>query len=328
MQKVKKNDTFIRPYLSLKDEYVPDDCISIYEMFILSSNMKNLYGEKVAKELRKKTYNNVLKLYEEDGADDYTKFWNFHVEEISEMRLNEFAKFEPLEPYCRYIEAFKKKKKSNGKIRWVISFGIKKSTIEKFLEEKERCRREDIPFIPPTIKKGRKPIKEMIDFGTYQLYTGNVNEISIEKGALYERFKKWAALQGITLREAGLMAINSVIDLYPVDDLEELSDFQKITVFDKNYLAKKDVFKEIKPYKANINGETFCKAEKILYRYNLDPTNVCKEKNMNQYVNEALELMNSKMPLKYSNPDLYEQYKELKDQKEFFNNDSNCNESR
>ena len=314
-----RGNKYIPPKLSAKDEGVPADYVGIYDLFVISEDVRRLYGEERANMLRKTTYENVLKLYNKYGSMDYDRFWNFHINEINYLKLNEFARFDKLSDFCGYIKCFKTRQSSGKTARDLISFGIKMEHLKIYAEEKKRCEKEGIEFIPPIFKnKSNNNNKDIIDFGVIQLLIAEDDpnaKVILEKNEIYKRFEDWRKLKKLKKKEAFKMALREVVDNHPIDDLKSLEDYKVVTEFDKVFFAANKEKRGTVSVNIQLDCEVHREMAEIIYRYNEDIENkLYAPKTMVQYVREAVARMNKQMPLKYTDTEKWEEY--LKVQKE------------
>ena len=310
---------YIAPKLSQKDEGVPSDYVGIYDLFVTSEDVRALYGEERANMLRKASYENVLGLYNKYGSMDYDRFWNFHINEINYLKLNEFARFDKLADLCGYIKCFKTKVSSGKTARNLISFGIKMEHLKKYAEEKERCEREGIDFVAPIFKnKSNNNNKDIIDFGIVQLLlveNDPSTKCSVEKSEIYKRFEDWRKIRNIKKKDAFKMAMKEIVDNHPIKDLKSLEEYKVVTEFDKVFFVANADKRGTVSVNIQLDCEVHREMAEIIYRFNEDMENkLYAPKTMTQYVREAVARMNKQMPLKYTDTEKWEEY--LKVQKE------------
>lgn len=319
-----RSDKLPKPILSKKDEGVPDGYIGVFQYFVDSDKFNHLFGVETATKLRKNTYNNVLKLFNEYGSSHYEKLWNIHIPEIVDLKLNEYANFKEIKDLCYYMECFSSiEKVSKGIKRYRISFGFKMSKLEEYYSLKEKSVEQNIPFIPPKANKRFKDDRDklVVDFGlVYMPFNkirsdGTSNNTPIPRNALARRFNDWKMLKELSLYEACNLAMKTVMENYPVDGLSDLENYEILTVFDKCILKKKN--NNISPIKIiiDVKSDIVDMADKILIRWNADPLNQHKMAySRKQYIEDAIAYYNSKMPLKYSNPKLLKDLDKIKEQ--------------
>ena len=314
----------IEPQLSLKDEGVPDTHISMYDLFVSSKEAKKMFGEKVAIKTRKETYNGVLEYFNKYNARDYASFWNLYIEEIKILRLNKFANFKELEPLCSYIECFCTPHitKSRKIKKDLISFGIRRSTLREYYLKKEEAENNGTEFIPPKYTKVGRPItKDFVLFGEDLINTtNNPNEkVGIPRNEIFSRFEHWRNINGLSKKEAVLMALESVVDLNKTDGVGELSEYTRETIFDNViYKTNRENSKEERIY-LRIDADLKEQVAQVIKIYNNQPENKTKTPlTFSSYMQNASIMLNKKMGIKYTNPELYAKEQAMKTKKRKF----------
>ncbi len=299
----------IKPILSKCDEGVPADHIGLYEMFVISPQVRRLYGENKAQEMRKKSYENVEKLFYEYGSGDYAKFWNLHIKQINYRGDNEFAKFAELKDVCEYIKAFTRTIKVQGKSRREISFGISLKLLKDYKEKKEKALAEGKKFVPPLRVNNKGWDRDSITFGEQQFNMGKKIQVKVAKNCLYNRFEHWRKIRNLTRPKALLLALDAVVKYYPEKGIKPLEEYHVKTVYDDVYCDSEEQGLEEKPIRMSVAGSVYEQMVDIIFRYNFDPNNKTnKLLTISNYVPQAIKLMNEKMPLKYSDPDAFKEY--------------------
>lgn len=310
----KRGKRYIPPLLSERDEFVPKTHIGMYAL-LRNENNKSIYmGEEPCQKMRKDTYNAVLELYKRYGAPNYCDFWNFNHNEITELGLNHFAKHPKLARISPMIECFSKdiKLRSNGHPRRIISFGINRRELRIYLYEVQEAKKQgkQIPSPPEIYKKGKNFKREYVIFGEEAIKLAG-GTIKTDRNAAYSRFRHWCDLQGISPKDGATMALELVVDTYPIKGVQDIAAYDVITEFDKLLLVKPKEGGD-RRVTVNINGLVYEVARQIIRRYNRDIGNLAKPTmNLETYVNNALHLLNQNMPLKYRDPELYEQKRQI-----------------
>lgn len=319
-RKIKRPPNFIYTVLSKKDEGVPDTHIPLYQIFVISPEIRNLYGENVANELRRNTYRNVLKEFEKLGATDFCDFWNAFKVEIAELKMIEFAKYEKLKPFCEYVECFKTEYMTqHKKPRHLIHFGISRKILNKYREEQLRAKKLGIEFVPPTLRKTNVTEKERALNGEYFWKHEKTKIARVPKNEVFYRFSHWCELQGVSKIEGCKMALEAVVLMNPVEGILPLSAYKQESVFDKLENTKREKT-DFRVATAKINADVYNQASDIISAYNKDTDNKTKSNmNISKYINNALVHLNNKMPLQYRNPKLYEEQQKTKEYVEYVN---------
>lgn len=307
---------FIKPVISDNDEGVPQDThIPIME-FIQQMNDKDaVIGMERAKELRRKSFYNVLDLFVKYGSKDYPAFWNIHIEEIAQLKLNEFANIPQLKPFCNYIECFATKHTSqtNNKY-WLISFGLSKRILKEYFEAYDKSQKNGTEFVPPKIKfAGKKKNRDFVIFGDYEVCFPNKTKVHIEQNEIFRRFSDWCMIQGITKREGIIIAIQDIVSNNPISGVNPLEEYHIETELDKIYkINHTDRYTAADSLHIMIEPPVRNKMEEIILNYNSDPKNKVKELTSTAYINNAIADYNRRVSIKYSAPEQYEQIKKIK----------------
>ena len=313
-ERQKRRKNYIPPLLSDKDEFVPDTHIGMYSLLTNPKDPAIYMSEAQCQKLRKDTFEGVYNLYKKYGSPDFAIFWNYNIDAINEIRLNKFGTHTKLLPVIGIIQCFEKKMKlkTNGHIRYIISFGINKKKLTDYLKSVQHAKKmgEDLPPLPKLNLPGNKS-KDFIIFGGTTIKTDG-GTLSIDRNSVYNQFSHWCELNGITKKQGATMALKYFVDNHPLDGLGELADYDVITEFDATVYARKTQDSVDESYKVKFDGTLLSKAKAIIKRYNRDIANIEKETlTINGYVNNAVHLLNQNMPLKYRDPELYEQQQQL-----------------
>lgn len=303
-----------RPTLSERDEYVPDTHIGMYSILRNEKN-KNVYmGEEQCQITREKTYNGVLKIYNRYNSPSYADLWNYNIEAINECGLNYFASNKYISPIRNLIECFESGTLKNQGIyvarEKVISFGIERESLKKYLDELSDYNEVELHIKIPHRPSLRKKSRERVLFGneTYRRIGGTVE---IPRNAIFNRFQHWCVLNGVSEQEGLLMAIEGLFKSYPVDGLNEPRQYNVITELDRKIFGKQHEPGRADEVPVAISGVIYGKTSEIIARYNIDPKNMIRDPmTFDDYVNNALYLLNSKMPKKYRDPELIEEQRE------------------
>ncbi len=272
-----------------------------------------MFSEAVGNSHRRELYESVKKEFNKTSIFRYDKFYNHYGFEIWKSGTNPFTRYEKLEPLCEYVECFtevSKGTKDNYTHR--ISFGIKQSNVENYFRKKAEAEEQGIAFISPDFKKAGAPSSgNVFTQGKENWLDPMYVDSKVEQNAISCRFRHWYNLMGINRQEACMMAMDSVVKLHPHEDIMDLVEYQTGTKFDRYTLQKK--YKEPSVTKnVYLKSDILEQTERIVARYNSDVDNIMKVKwNVSSYINDAMALLNSKVPLKYSNPELLREVETL-----------------
>lgn len=312
----KKHDKAKRPQhqsLSEFDESVPETHISLYALITNEKNTSIYMGKEKCQSMRKALFENVLTLFKRYGAPNYVEFFNYNAQDIIKCGLNVFTTHTELAPVAHLIECFSVITRRGTTDKHIISFGISKKLLKQYLRSRKEAKTKEeieIPYLPNQVKP--KPRDEVI-FGKKEIKISEDYGIAVERNAICRRFEHWCQLQGVTARDGILMALESLFEEYPIVGLKEVKDYQVYTEFDKPLLKNPVVEKGAKE-QLNISCSKSVSefAKTIIERYNRDAENLLKDKlDISTYCNNALHLLNSNMPLKYRDPQLYMENLEL-----------------
>ena len=326
----KRGANFQAPFLTRCDEYVPDTHIGIYELF---HDQKEAIEWRMRKEqidrIRKETYSSVCTLFNKYGATEFDLFYNVHADEISALGINRFVENKMMAPIANLVECFQTKWKSNNthKIRRAISFGISYDVLEKYAAAISESKQNGTPLVIPDMKSApshKNISKRFVMFGNATIDLGMDNRrLTCERNALYNQFEHWCSVNGVSKREGALMALECLIKDYPSDKVGQIEQYHVVTEFDKSIAVLES---GIPDQQKNItfSGALYAKTMDIIRHYNADPRNITRGKiTFSSYCNNALLTLNKKMPLKYTDPESYDQLVQLKKASEYNSGDDN-----
>lgn len=295
------------PWLSDKDEYIPNTHIGMYSLISNPPNESMYLPEDLLISVRRKSYEGLLEVYREYRSPDYADLWNYNIYAITETGLNYFTIIDGVKPIAHLIECFSLEQKVEeclNNIRTVISFGINRKLLSAYLEDAQVCKRTGQN--PKTFDLSPLPYKsrEAVLFGQDTIKIDDAGALVIDRNAIYNRFEHWCILQGISKEKGALMALEALLKQYPIDGLNNRKYYRVATKLDKHiFTPRESQGKErIEVELSKLISET---AKAIIERYNADPANLTKERmNFGTYINNALHLLNSNMPLQYRDPEL------------------------
>ena len=271
--------------------------------------------------MRKETYSNVLKLYNKYGSKDFDAFYNVHAEEIVALGLNRFVMHDKIAPIAHLIECFQTKWRSEStkKIRRAISFAIRLDVLEAYGKAVQEARDNGTKLVLPELpRNGQEPRKSLAIFGTaaVEINDGEKHMLKPERNALYNQFVAWCKADGISVPQGLMQAMDLIIQQRPHEEVKEIEHYRIVTEFDRQIMIPTTMADQEKYIK--VNGELYAKTMDIIRRYNADPRNLAKGNiSFSVYCNNALVTQNSKAPLKYRDPDAYEQMLRAKEADEY-----------
>lgn len=316
----------IRTIMSKKDEYVPKGYIPIYSLFFESKYRLPQYTEeewclspKKLYELRHKTFVEVNKRRELANAISFADYWNGNLDNINSLGLNEFDKLFVFSELSKVMICFEKTLVSsmNNK-RKEISWGINEELYREYYRAQLNA-----------LKTGEKPQKvNLYDkhknrknnlfkvLKTEVVIGDSKNKIKLEKNALFEQFQVWCSSQGITLTQGCCIAIENLLKDYPISQVKNREVYARKTELDYMEVVVTDVddTQEFKTFNLKIPKELYMQTSQIVKRFNFDPDNITKPKlNIHNYISQAIVRQNKSISKKYSDPEAYKEYIQLKE---------------
>lgn len=308
----KRGAHFQAPFLTRSDEYIPTEThIGITDLMQCKELPEWRMRKDAIEKMRKETYSNVLKLYNKYGSKDFDAFYNVHAEEIVALGLNRFVMHDKIAPIAHLIECFQTKWRSEStkKIRRAISFAIRLDVLEAYGKAVQEARDNGAKLVLPELpRNGQEPRKSLAIFGTaaVEINDGEKHMLKPERNALYNQFVAWCKADGISVPQGLMQAMDLIIQQRPHEEVKEIEHYKIVTEFDKQIMIPTTMVDQEKYIK--VNGELYAKTMDIIRRYNADPRNLAKGNiSFSVYCNNALVTQNSKAPLKYRDPDAYEQ---------------------
>ncbi len=321
--------------LTFTDETVDNGYIGIYSLFTDKKYALPEYdaeewclSEKRLRELRFKTFNEVKKRFKQSGVKSFSSFWNGNLDSINGLGLNEFDKllcFNELSSIMVCFEKVVENKRVEGK-RIMVSFGINKDMYREYYQSHLIA-----------LKTGEKPKKvklydrkkrlrnDLFQGKQIKADVGGI-EVKVSNNALMEQFEHWRKLKGLKRTEAIYMAVENLLEKYPLSEVKDRNVYRKDTdVNNKNtfeiIIANQAIDEEeTKNINVKIPINVYNKMKAIIARYNNDIDNIAKpELTVKSYTTQAINHFNNSIPLKYSNPKEYQEYKEIKEIQEYNN---------
>lgn len=308
---------YIPPQLSEKDEYIPTTHVGMYSILRNPKNKSVFLGEDQCQNVRRKTFNNVLDIFRKYGSPSYVDLWNYNISAINNCGLNYFITNPKLAPVGTLIECFEKiieTKKGRAKLQGnkvcYISFGINKSLLLQYFKNVDEATRTGTKVKIPRLNPPTPKSRELVLFGeeTFSIKKGNV--VTIDRNAIYNRFIHWCKLQSIPEKDGLMMALETLFKCYPIEGLEETHYYNVVTELDR-LAFQSQVQSGEEELTVRLSKIIYGKAQEIIARYNLDANNISKgPMTPDVYINNAIHLLNSNMPIKYQDPDFVKEQKE------------------
>lgn len=205
---------------------------------------------------------------------------------------------------CKHKETRKREVEAKGlEDHFWHSFCIRKSYIENY-----------IMYGKTTPKKStrRNTTTGARIYGQYKIIIdSNDKEIKALQGAknkTYFDFKDWAKENGFTMSEAALLAMDEILKKYPTEISKKMEVKSDLIYLD-----------EIKPQDVKttltIPGEIHSKMASIIRNFN--SKNAIKM-TFRDYIINAIDEKNARVPLKYSDPELAMEQERLEKMQEYY----------
>lgn len=325
-----------RMFLSEKDEYVPDDFLSITQIF---TNPKCALpgftpeewclGKNKLKEMREKTFYSVRKRFYEAGAPMYDRYWNSNLDAINHLGLNEFSKLSCFIDLAQVMICFEtaiETKYMKGSKRKYISWGIRKKLYRQYYDNLKEA--VDNGTEPKKIKlyENKKNNRGKLSYVNLPKTTaifgwpdGTTRKVKFEENEIYYTFMQWSKIKGIERKRALYAAMITLMEKYPVKELENLkiekrqTDIEEVReiAIQNNRIGSK-AFSLLMPEELNKQ------IDDIVQRFNNDPANMGEQKLYKKvFMVQALQFYIKHLPLKYTNPQLLDEYNRVKEAEEY-----------
>ena len=319
--------------LSLKDEVVPKDYISIYKIFTeekyaLPNCEKGQWcmGEETLRKTRYKIFNEVKERFEFCKAQNFSKFWNGNLDAFNDLGINIFATYPLFSELAGAMICFEKneKNKTNGKVRKLIGWGIKDSLYREYYKaqlesiETGNPPREVCLYDPKKKRVGNvyKQRQDKIKFTE----NGETRLITLDKNAIFCQFEHWCKLKGLKKQEGMYQAMLYIMANYPADNLKELGAYER-KCEDLNYtevLVPERTNEDNIVVMSRLPKREHKLMSNIIHRYNADVENSCKPRlSIDKYIVNAVHQLNLNMPLRYSDPKRYKDWLDAKEAQEY-----------
>lgn len=330
--------------LSSDDSGIPDDYLSITEIFTnpkcaLPGFSADTWciGEKRLKDMRRKCFENTLLRLRTSKAERFDKYWNGNIDAINQLGLNEFAKLSFFSDLASVMMAFENRVKTKyvdiSSKHKVISFGIRKTLYRKYYDSLAVALKTGQDPKPVNLYDPKKKRRNDVFYNTQQTTIvfdgpdgGKPHYVELNKNEVFLAYEKWCKLNGITKKQGLYNAMLLMMKEFPIkdmDSLEEIRAFKKYHKYKDNIRTEEIVVRSNDPsewssIKIKLPMSVKDKIENIIKLYNHDLSNVWK-KNMtlSSFGLQALVYYIKNIPLKYSDPQAYHEYMEVKDAEEY-----------
>lgn len=297
--------------LSEYDEFVPNTHIGITALTRNYDNKGAYMGKAALERMRANTFQSVYSLFRQCGSISFAEFFNSNLEDLCDLGLIHFEDNRALSQVVNLIECFETLRKTPPK-SYVISFGINRKDLREYLslQKSGATIPERLKHSKYYLKKPTEREKMLQRFGGYWIQSSHNGGFPLCNNAILRRYQAWCKLNGITLEDGLLFAMERTVNEYGEKKPEELEKYDKKTPFD--YLLLKHPKKEAEcvSIEVQFDGTLFAIANAIIDRMNRDPRNLLHPIDFQLYINNALLALNKKMPLKYRDPNLYLEYGE------------------
>jgi hypothetical protein len=334
----RKSGQPFRMFLSERDEYVPEDFLSITEIFTNPKCALPGYdpeqwclGQQRLKEMRRATFNAVRTRFWETKAERFDCYWNGNIDAINELGLNEFAKlscFKDLAPVMIAFEERIETKYEYGSKRKYISFGVRKKLYRKYYDSlKEALEKGEAPkavYLPERKKRRTNSLYSStqltsIDLGTNE--NGTHFKVNINKNDTFLAFEQWCKLSGRSKKQGVYDAMQLIMEQKPVEGMGDISAYARKTDIDKQEVIVKERSAENVKVAFETPANILAQVEDIIRRYNTDPDNRGKQQlTKNMFITQAIAFYIKHLPLKYSDPIAYKEYMAIKEAQEYNDN--------
>lgn len=328
-----------RFWLSENDEYVPDNYLSLTEIFT-NPNCRLpgftpeewCIGKKKLKELRREIFKATLIIMRTTKVERFDVFWNGNIDAINQSGINEFVKFPFFIELASVMMAFQ----TNVETKWVnvnskrkiISFGIRKTLYRKYYDSLMEAYKNGTEPKPVNLYDPKKRKRNDVFSNTQQttlVFQGvdsNHNHyVELNKNEIFLAYERWCKLNRRTKKDGLYLAMLYIMKQFPCEEMDSLEDIRaKIKKNDK--LQPVDIKSRDKYEKKRISIDApmflYDNIVNIIDRYNRDLENVGKKRiTIMSFCQQALIYYIKNLPLKYTNPDMYREYMNAKEAAEY-----------
>lgn len=334
-----------RYFLSEKDEGVPDNFISITEIF---TNPKCALpgfgaeqwciGEKRLQSMRKNCFEKVRDRLRVSRAERFDNYWNGNLDAINQLGLNEFAKFSFFSDLAAVMMAFEDRKETiymKGSKRKYVSFGIRKDLYRKYYNNMKAALLAGEESKRINLYEPKKRRKNDVFCNTQQTTIvfdgsdgGKPHYVELNKNEIFLAYEKWCKVNGKTKKQGLYEAMLYMMEKYPSQEAGTLQDIKlyKRKGWTDNDIPLEEVIiasndpNQISKASFDIPCKVMDMAKNIIKRYNADLDNAGKKTlTQSSFFLQAVMFYIKHLPLKYTDPDLYKEYKLAKEAEEYNN---------
>lgn len=321
-------------YLSERDEYVPNDYLSITQIFTdgqcaLPGFTADEWciGEKALKKMRQKTFNNIKVRFKTSNAEFFNRYWNSNLDVINSLGLNEFARLSFFSELASVMIAFEERVATKtGTKKKIISFGIKKSLYRKYYDNlKNALETSTEPyaiylFDRKKNSRGNMACNQVETVMRFKCADGKNRHIELTKNDVFCAFEIWCNAKGCTKKDGVYQAMQLIMREHPIAGQNETESFRKKTDLENEEIVVQYTGNErYKTLIAKIDESMAEKVKEIILRYNLDPDNLAKNNKLtqNDFLKQAIAYFIKHLPLKYTDAESYKEYMRIKQADEY-----------
>lgn len=319
-------------YLSKNDCVVPDDFIPVWDLFSEPKYALPGYpedqwciGAKALDEMRRKTYREFKKRYDMSKAISFSSYWNSHIDSINNLGINEFTKLHCFAELSSVMMCFEQtiKNKHNDNKRKYVGFGIRKTIYENYYRSIRKSVQTGTIPEPVNMHEPKKrrscssTSRNLYHFYFESTVAGKKHAVSINKNEVFEMFSEWCRRKNRQKKDAIYEALLLLMKENPVDGLGSPKDYAKNIDIEQDQTSVQNAV-GLTVRKVKVEHELLEFIEDIIKRYNSDPENKAKPKlTFTMYAKQAFIAFNKKLPLKYVDPEAYQEYLKLKEETEY-----------
>lgn len=316
IRQYKEEKRKLRDELSKYDNYVPDTHIGMYTFFGMYAKSIRLDGfqrlpETRVQLMREKSFNELAYFKKQYGSPSVGDLWNYNIDALTRLGCNYFATVDFMKPIAHLIQCFEKpmyyykSKRCN-----FISFGISKELVERYQHNLQVARETGQPVVLPTITPREPKSREEIIFGTDTIHFTKEDDVTIDWHILYTRFKHLCLAKKRNTRDVLREAVKEYVENHNVKSLNDLDWYGTTTDIDRILFQRQDIRQRrektiVMP--RTLENET----QAILRSYNMKSA---RQITFDDYVANALFSLNKNMKVKYGDPYLREESRQLTEQ--------------
>lgn len=320
------------PIILSKLDEVPDDYIGITDLFTNEVYVPPQYTKekwcldiKTLQRLRNETFREVKKRFDLCNANSYARFWNGNIEAINDIGINRFLDIECFTDLVSAVICFEKTTTAPRTLekRKLISFGIRKEILREYHKNWTKALETgSLPKQTNTYDRHKKRNgnihKECKTKVLIPDENGKTKSVTLRGNALYNQFSYWCKVKGITKQKAIYQAINLLMQKEPITELHELGAYERKCDLDFSEIVIPEKNIETISVLCRLPKKHYDKMREIIERFNLDLDNIGKPTlTMQNYIFQAIDLLNQKSPLKYSDPKAFREHLEAEEAKRY-----------